>query len=116
MELLTKEIDKHGGVPTLASTTETKELFKKGAMDKQYEEEHISNYPLGETGILAVKINFKRNPEDNLILELLPENGKGIVLNLNKTLLFMFYNLLSQGWDSSSWGLQDQARSDSKVH
>ena len=34
LNLLNKEIDKHGGVPTFASTPETKELFKKGAMEK----------------------------------------------------------------------------------
>ncbi len=116
LDLLTKEINKLGGVPALASTTETKELFKKGAMEKKYEEEHISNYPLGESGILAVKINLKRNPKDSLMLELLPESGRGITLNLNKTLLYMFYNLLTQGCDTSSWGLQNNITTEANVH
>ena len=116
LELLNKEIDKFGGVPAVASTTETREMFKKGAMDKSYEEDHISNYPLGESGILAVKINYKRNENDNLSLELLPEQGKGITLNLNKTLLFMFYNLLMQGCDSSSWNLHGHNASEANVH
>jgi hypothetical protein len=34
LKLLNKEIDKYGGIPTLASTPETKKLFKQGAMEK----------------------------------------------------------------------------------
>jgi hypothetical protein len=117
LDLLTKEIDKHGGVPTLASTTETKNLFKQGAMEKRYEEEKITNYPLGETGFLASKINYKSGAKGVLTLEMLPEKGQGITLNLNKTLLFMFYNLLTQGCSQSAWGLPGQQNpADQKVH
>ena len=116
LNLLNKEIDKYGGVPTLASTTETKNMFKQGAMEKKYEEENITNYPLGKKGFLAAKINFKNTTEGMLALEILPEKGKGITLNLNKTLLFMFYNLLLQGCSQSSWKMQDNSASGQKVH
>lgn len=116
VELLSKEIDKHGGVPTLASTPETKELFKQGAMEKRYEEEKIINYPLGETGFLACKINYKSTEEGVLALEILPEKGKGINLNLNKTLLFMFYNLLAQGCSQSGWNLMENSPSEKNIH
>lgn len=117
LELLTKEIDKHGGVPTLASKPETTKLFKQGAMEKRYEEEKISNYPLGESGFLASKINYKTSEQGSLALEILPAEGQGITLNLNKTLLFMFYNLLNQGCTQSAWGLGEQAaQAQQKVH
>jgi hypothetical protein len=116
LNLLTREIDKHGGVPTLASTPETKKLFKQGAMEKRYEEEKITNYPLGETGFLASKINYKAAAEGVLKLEILPEKGQGVTLNLNKTLLFMFYNLLSQGCSQSAWKILNDQPSAQNVH
>lgn len=116
LELLNKEIDKHGGVPTLASTADTKKMFKQGAMEKPYEAENTINYPLGEAGFLATKINYKNTEEGALILEILPEHGKGINLNLNKTLLFMFYNLLTQGCGQSGWNLSEGSAVGQNVH
>ena len=55
--LLTTEIDKHGGVPALASTNETVAMFKQGAMEKPYEAEKTVEYPLESSGVLAYKIN-----------------------------------------------------------
>ncbi len=45
--LLTKEIDKHGGIPVLASTDQTRSLFKQGAMEKPYEADKVVDMPLG---------------------------------------------------------------------
>ncbi len=116
LEVVTKEIDKHGGIPTLASTSETKKMFKQGAMEKPYEAEKTTNYPLGEAGFLAAKINYKSTEEGTLMLEILPEKGKGINLNLNKTLLFMFYNLLNQGCSQSGWNLTEDSAAGQNVH
>lgn len=103
--LLTKEIDKLGGIPALASTSETRTMFKQGAMEKPYEAEKVTGYPLGEEGILAYKINYKTTADTQMLLELLPETGKGLTLNLNKSLLFMFYNLLTQACAGTDWQL-----------
>lgn len=116
LDLLNKEIDKHGGVPTLASTPETKKLFKQGAMEKRYEEEKTIHFPLGESGFLACKINYKTTDEGVFMLEILPESGKGINLNLNKTMLFMFYNLLTQGCTQSGWNLAGEAQIEQNIH
>ncbi len=116
LELLNKEIDKHGGVPTLASTSETKKMFKQEAMEKPYEAEKTTAYPLGESGFLAAKINYKTSEEGVLMLEILPEYGKGINLNLNKTLLFMFYNLVMQGCSQSGWNLNNNATIGQNLH
>ena len=85
-------------------------------MEKPYEEEKIINYPLGEAGFLASKINYKSTEEGVLALEILPEKGKGINLNLNKTLLFMFYNLLAQGCSQSGWKLIENSPSEKNIH
>ncbi len=114
--LLNREIDKLGGIPTLASTTETKNMFKQGAMEKPYEAEKIVDYPLGQTGILAYKINYKSTADSVLALEILPENGKGVNLNLNKSLLFMFYNLLTQACSQTEWRLPEGESAGAKVH
>jgi len=109
--LLTKEIDKHGGIPLLASTDQTRSLFKQGAMEKPYE---AVDMPLGQTGILAYKINYKSNPDASLALELLPEQGKGVNMSLNKSLLFLFYNLLTQACAHTEWKLSEGGASTTK--
>jgi hypothetical protein len=114
--LLNKEIDKQGGIPALASTNETRTMFKQGAMDKPYEAEKIVDYPLGQTGILTYKINYKSTAESSLALEILPENGKGVNMNLNKSMLFMFYNLLTQACGQTDWRLPDGDTVGAKVH
>ena len=109
--LLTKEIDKHGGIPVLASTDQTRSLFKQGAMEKTYE---AVDLPLGQTGILAYKINYKSNPDASLALELLPEQGKGVNMSLNKSLLFLFYNWLTQACAHTEWKLPEAGVSNTK--
>ncbi len=105
--LLTKEIDRLGGIPALASTDQTRAMFKQGAMEKPYEAEKVVELPLGQDGILAHKINYQSNADSSLALEILPPKGKGINPNLNKSLLFMFYNLLMQACNQSEWGLAE---------
>jgi hypothetical protein len=112
--LLTKEIDKHGGIPVLASTDQTRSLFKQGAMEKPYEADKVVDMPLGQTGILAYKINYKSNPDASLALELLPEQGKGVNMSLNKSLLFLFYNLLTQACAHTEWKLPEAGASTTK--
>ena len=115
LNLLRKEIDKYGAITTLASTTETKDMFGKGAMEKRYEDEKIIRYPSGEAGILACKVNCNSNQEENLALEILPEEGEDITLNLNKTLLLMFYSLLTQGCAQSAWRINEEDTGDVHV-
>jgi len=112
--LLNKEIEKLGGVGALASTDETRNMFKQGAMEKPYEADKVVDYPLGQTGILAYKINYKSTPEATLTMEILPESGKGVNMNLNKSLLFMFYNLLTQACGQTEWKLPEGGTSTTK--
>jgi hypothetical protein len=112
--LLTREIDKQGGIPVLASADQTRTLFRQGAMEKPYEDDKVVDMPLGQAGILAYKINYKTNPDASLVLEILPEQGKGVNMNLNKSLLFMFYNLLTQACAQTDWRLAEGGASSTK--
>ncbi|OGT79361.1 MAG: hypothetical protein A3H91_00625 [Gammaproteobacteria bacterium RIFCSPLOWO2_02_FULL_61_13] len=109
------QMEKFGGAPVLAASNEARQLFKQGAMEKKFAAENNTNFPLGPSGILAHRINSKINEDGTLALQLLPGSGEGITLNLNQTLLYMFYNLLAQGMEQAEWHL-GQANPDAKVH
>ena len=113
--VLNKYMDKSGGAPTVASSEETKKLFKEGAMEKKYEDGD-KNFPLGEAGILAFKINAGNTEDGNLQLEIAPEEGKGITVNLNDSLMYMFSNLLTQGVEQAGWNISNQNSASMKVH
>ena len=116
MGVLNKEMDKHGGVPSVADSEETTKMLKSGALDKKYENINASSYPLGEAGVLAFRINTRNTEDGILVLELLPEKGKGITLNLNKSLLYMMHNILTQGITKANWSLQTEVAVSMKVH
>ena len=114
ISLLIREIDKLGGIPALASTEQTRAMFKQGALEQRYEEEKVTDYPLGQDGILAYKINYKTATDAQVMLEILPENGRGVTLNLNKSLLFMFHNLLTQSCGQADWRLPETGTATTK--
>ena len=114
--VLNKEMDSRGGAPSVAGSKETTTMLKKGALEKKYDNENVSNFPLGEQGVLAFRINTRNTDEGNLVLELLPEKGKGITLNLNKGLLYMLHNILTQGITQAGWNLQTESSPSNQVH
>lgn len=115
MGLLNKEMDNRGGMPTVASSKETTKMLKDGALEKKYEEKNAT-FPLGESGILAYRINAGTRKDGNLSLEILPEKGKGITLNLNKSLMYMVHSVLTQGVSQASWQLAGADTVSTKVH
>ena len=115
MDLLNKNMEKQGGMPTVAASEETTKLLKEGALEKKYEEKQAT-YPLGEKGILAFKINAGTREDGSMNLEILPEKGKGITLNLNKSLMYMLHSVLSQGMTQAGWQLVNPDTVSSKVH
>ena len=102
---LNKAMDKYGGATSLGSNHRTKAMFKAGAMEKVFDEEKTTNFPLGKKGFLAYGIKSADTPEGNLHLEIFPEKGAGVSLNLDKPLLYMFHNLLTQGIARAEWRL-----------
>lgn len=105
-----------GGAPTVASSEETTKMLKSGALEKKYDKENVKNFPLGEAGVLAYRINTRNADKGNVIIELLPEKGGGVTLNLNKSLLYMVHNILTQGITQANWGLQTEVPQSMKVH
>lgn len=108
MGILNKSINKRGGMTTLGSTPQTSKMLKGGALEKPFKPD-VRNYPLGEKGMLAFGIKTNVGKDKNLYLQLLPEKGQGMTLNLDNSLLYMFHNLLSQGIARADWNFkQDQ--------
>jgi len=105
LDILTKEMDKYGGSASLGANPRTKAMFKAGAMEKKYEEDKTTNFPLGKNGFLAYAVKTAGIPDGNLHLEILPKKGKGVSVNLDKPLLYMFHNLLTQGIARAEWHL-----------
>ncbi len=114
--VLNKEMDAQGGAPAVGGSQETTKMIKNGALEKKYEEKPASEYPLGEEGVLAFRINTRTLEGGVFALELLPEEGRGLTLNMNKSLLYMFHNILTQGITQAKWGLQTEASVSTKVH
>ena len=115
LDVLRKRMDEFGGAPTLASGGDTRRLFKQGAMNKPFEG-GAGSFPLGETGVLAFRINAGAPGGGRFTLEILPEQGQGVTLNLNKTLLYLFYNVLTQGIHQAQWNLAGTDETSARVH
>ena len=114
---LIKAMDKYGGPASLGSNPKTKAMFKAGAMDKAFEEDITTNFPLGKNGFLAYAVKTAAMADGNLHLEILPEKGKGVSVNLDRPLLYMFHNLLMQGIARAEWHLlQSHETQSSRVH
>jgi hypothetical protein len=76
MGILNKEMGIRGGAPGVAGSEETTKMLNSGALEKKYNAEQVKNFPLGEDGVFAFRINTRNADEGNLGLELLPEKGK----------------------------------------
>lgn len=110
---LRSEMEKHGGAPTLAARPETRRMFSAGALQKSFDPDQGREYPLGEQGMLAVRLQAATATDGRLALSILPEREQGVTLNLDRTLLYLFHNVLMQGIEQAQWGLrsaEDEAR------
>ena len=116
MSVLEKEIGKRGGIPVVASTPETRQMFRQGAMDKPFDDNETRRFPLGENGFLAHGISTMEKPDDVLCLELRPQDAQGVTINLNQSLLFMFHNLLTQGISRADWRLPERQSENENIH
>lgn len=111
--LLVDLMEKAGGIRELASHRDTINQFKQGAFDREYQspaevaapDGKSSPLPLGADGILAFRVNANRHEDGAVTLQLLPELGHGMNLQLNRTQLFLMYNLLEQGLAQAQWNI-----------
>ena len=104
--VLNKEMDKHGGAASIGTDQQTKKMFKAGAFEKKFEQEKTTGYPMGKEGFLAYGIKTANTPDGHLLLEIIPEQGPGVTINLNPSLQYMMHNLLSQGLMRAEWDRQ----------
>ena len=105
INVLVQQMDQHGGIMELASNKSTVEQFKGGAFDQDYQPLSKQNFPLGENGVLGYRINAGKSADTRDNLQLLPEHGEGLNLVLDKSMLFMLYNLLEQALAHAEWNL-----------
>jgi hypothetical protein len=105
-DVLSKEMTKKGGIASISSNGQTTQMFKEGVFEKQFDDSSV-DFPLGEVGILAYSIKSETNSDGNLMLEVHSEDGKGITINLNNSLIYLFYSLLTQGINQANWQLHN---------
>jgi hypothetical protein len=68
--------------------------------------EEQAKFPLGETPVLLARIQTKTTTQGQSILCLHPEQGQGIDLNMNKTLLHALIRLLTDAVQKAGWELE----------
>jgi len=107
--ILAEIMEKLGGMQNIASHQDTISHLKGGAFDQEYAflDSNMpgQDLPLGSEGILGFRINYGRDHAGTVQLQLLPEQGAGLNLSLNRTMLFLMYNLLEQGVAQTGWKL-----------
>lgn len=119
LQILVDRIEREGGYQELASRQQTLEQLRGGALTKPYAPGPNLHYPLGEHGVLGYRINVGNVDDGNdkaaagsdkksgaMNLQLLPENGTGITFTLDKSTLYMLYNVLEQALEQTDWNLR----------
>jgi hypothetical protein len=65
----------------------------------------VRHHPLGTQAIVAAKASLRQHDSGKQILSIHPEQGKGIDINLEYTLLHAFAKLISDALRHSDWDL-----------
>jgi hypothetical protein len=116
VNVLHNRVDEQGGEQELASSQATRSGLRGGAFEQPYDEQAQVRYPLGEAGVLGFRINAGKAEAGLLNLQLLPEQGEGISIALDKAMLYMLMNLLEQSLGTTDWNLQLPASGNQAVH
>jgi hypothetical protein len=105
LQVFLDQIEREGGYHGLASRQDTLSHLRGGALDQPYEPGPRTNYPLGEQGALGYRINVNKDESGTTRLQLLPEHGQGVNINLDKSMLYMLFNVLEQALAQTDWNL-----------
>lgn len=116
MKFLTEKMQQFGGAEAIAVSDDTQQTLREGAMEQKYQEPQAPDYPFGENGFVAFQIKTGSDKDNNLHLQILPEKGKGMNLKLDRKMLFMLHNLLSQGIKHANWNLDHQSALPQDIH
>lgn len=109
LRVLQEQTEQQGGPAAVASRPETRGLLKNGAFGQSWVEPESPRYPLGRDGVLGFRIQAGRREDGLLQLQLSPENGEGLSLTLDQSLLYLLSNLLEQGLSQTDWRLVEHA-------
>lgn len=116
LQAILDQIDRAGGYQELASRRETLDQLRGGALGQPYAPGPAMRYPLGEQGVLAYRINVGKEQSGAMNLQLLPEQGQGVTFTLDKSTLYMLYNLMEQALGQTDWNLHMPRSSRDPVH
>ena len=105
LKVFVEQIEREGGYHELASRHDTLSRLRGGALGQPYEPGPRTNYPLGEHGVLAYRININKDKAGSTQLQLLPEHGQGVNINLDKSMLYMLFNVLEHALGQTDWNL-----------
>lgn len=106
LNVFLEQIERAGGYQELASRQETLDRLRGGALGHAYEAGPRMRYPLGEQGVLGYRINVTKDKAGVTNLQLLPEQGQGVTIALDKSTLYMVFNVLEQALGRTEWNLQ----------
>jgi len=87
------------------------QVIKNADFSSQYEQKPQATMPLGNEPILVSKIQIKQRDDDVQVLCLHPDEGKGIEIALDETLLHSFCKILSEAVKNTEWDLDLQISS-----
>ncbi len=85
---------------------EHEEVLSRVDFQSKYIEEPGIRRPLGEQPVLVSKIQIKPGVNNTQVLCLHPDQGQGLELVFDSTLLHSFCRLLEEGVQKADWGLE----------
>ncbi|MEY4641612.1 MAG: hypothetical protein RLZZ227_1606 [Pseudomonadota bacterium] len=116
LQIFTDRIEREGGYQELASRKQTLDQLRGGAFDHSYDAPSKAQYPLGENGVLGYRINVGKDDSGATTLQLLPEQGQGVTFTMDKSTLYMLYNLLEQALPQTEWNLHGSGTARGPLH
>lgn len=116
LQIFTDRIEREGGYQELASRKQTLDQLRGGAFDHSYDAPSRAHYPLGENGVLGYRINVGKDDSGATNLQLLPEQGQGVTFTMDKSTLYMLYNLLEQALPQTEWNLHTSGANRGPLH
>ena len=120
LNVLIRIMDKNGGMRDISSHPSTLNLLRGNAFTQHtgpgIQRDPANTMPLGTDGILGYRITYGASVSGKTSLQLLPEQGPGLNLDLDRTMVYLIYNLLEQGVSQADWRVRLEGQSKDPVH
>lgn len=105
LSLLIDKMDTFGGIDSIGVSEDTQAVIKNGALEKKYIAPIAPQYPLGKAGIIPTKMNISQLKNNTISINFLNNDNKGMKFNMDKKMLYLTHNLLTQGINKADWDL-----------